>query len=240
MHKYQFLLFDLDGTVTDSGPGIMNAAHRALLAYNIEEADRERLRLFVGPPLDKSFMERYGFSEEDAWKAVAVFREYYNVTGIFENSVYPGIEEMLKSLKERGYILAIASSKPQIMIHRVLKHFDIEKYFDVIVGCELDGTRSSKSEVVTEVLSQLSNLAKERNLVNPHEMGDTDIISQIRMNAVMIGDRFYDVEGAHALELPCIGILYGYGSRQEMEDAKADFIFETVKDLENFFEADES
>lgn len=240
MHKYQFLLFDLDGTVTDSGPGIMNAAQRALLAYNIEEADRERLRLFVGPPLDKSFMERYGFSEEDAWKAVAVFREYYNEIGIFENSVYPGIEEMLKSLKERGYVLAIASSKPQIMIHRVLEHFDIEKYFDVIVGCELDGTRSSKSEVVTEVLIQLSRLAAERNLVNPHEMGDTDIISQIRMNAVMIGDRFYDVEGAHALGLPCIGILYGYGSRQEMEDAKADFIFETVKDLENFFEADES
>ena len=112
MQKYKFLLFDLDGTITDSGPGIMEAAHRALLAHNIEEADEKRLRLFVGPPLDKSFMERYGFSETQAWEAVGYFREYYNKTGVFENSVYPGFEKLLKELKDAGYVLAIASSKP--------------------------------------------------------------------------------------------------------------------------------
>ena len=236
MHKYQFILFDLDGTVTDSGPGIMNAARRALLRYNIEDADPERLRLFVGPPLDKSFIERYGFSEEDAWKAIGYFREYYNDKGIFENSVYPGMEELLSGLKERGYTVAIASSKPQVMIHKVLGHFDIEKYFDVIVGCELDGTRSTKSEVVQEVLSQLATLAVEKGLFTEKDTIDTEPAESVKQHAIMIGDRCYDAEGAHALGLPCIGILYGYGSREEMEQAKADYILETVKDLENFFE----
>ena len=236
MHKYHFLLFDLDGTVTDSGPGIMNAARRALLRYNIEEADTERLRLFVGPPLDKSFMERYGFSEEDAWKAIGYFREYYNDKGVFENSVYPGMEELLSDLRDKGYTVAIASSKPQVMIHKVLDHFDIAKYFDVIVGCELDGTRSTKSEVVQEVLSQLTDLAREQGLFAGEDKSQTDATELVKQHAIMIGDRCYDAEGAHALGLPCIGILYGYGSRDEMEQAKADYILETVKDLENFFE----
>ena len=223
MDKYRFLLFDLDGTVTDSGPGIMNAAQIALSRYNIEEADSERLRLFVGPPLDKSFMERYGFSEEQAWEAIGYFREYYNKTGIFENSVYPGMDNLLKELKEAGYVLAIASSKPIVLIHRVLGHFDIDKYFDVVVGCELDGTRSKKSEVIEEVIRQLSELALERGLPEVKEL------------SIMIGDRCYDVEGAHSFGLPCVGVLYGYGSREEMEEAGADYITETVETLGKLF-----
>ncbi len=223
MDKYRFLLFDLDGTVTDSGPGIMNAAQIALSRYNIEEADSERLRLFVGPPLDKSFMERYGFSEEQAWEAIGYFREYYNKTGIFENSVYPGMDNLLKELKEAGYVLAIASSKPIVLIHRVLGHFDIDKYFDVVVGCELDGTRSKKSEVIEEVIRQLSELALERGLPEVKEL------------SIMIGDRCYDVEGAHSFGLPCVGVLYGYGSREEMEEAGADYITETVETLGELF-----
>ena len=236
MHKYQYLLFDLDGTITDSGPGIMNAARRALLRYDIEETDLARLKLFVGPPLDKSFMERYGFSEEDAWKAIGYFREYYNDIGVFENSVYPGIEELLADLRDRGYLVAIASSKPQVMIHKVLNHFDIDKYFDVIVGCELDGTRSSKSEVVQEVLTQLGNLAVEKGFIDAEPDSVEQRIEAVKKHGIMIGDRCYDVEGAHALGLPCIGILYGYGTREEMEKANADYILETVKDLEKFFE----
>ncbi|WP_034443649.1 HAD hydrolase-like protein [Butyrivibrio sp. AE2032] len=223
MDKYRFLLFDLDGTVTDSGPGIMNAAQIALSRYNIEEADSERLRLFVGPPLDKSFMERYGFSEEQAWEAIGYFREYYNKTGIFENSVYPGMDNLLKELKEAGYVLAIASSKPIVLIHRVLGHFDIDKYFDVVVGCELDGTRSKKSEVIEEVIKQLSELALERGLPEVKEL------------SIMIGDRCYDVEGAHSFGMPCVGVLYGYGSREEMEEAGADYITETVETLGELF-----
>jgi phosphoglycolate phosphatase len=223
MDKYRFLLFDLDGTVTDSGPGIMNAAQIALSRYNIEEADSERLRLFVGPPLDKSFMERYGFSEEQAWEAIGYFREYYNKTGIFENSVYPGMDNLLKELKEAGYVLAIASSKPIVLIHRVLGHFDIDKYFDVVVGCELDGTRSKKSEVIEEVIRQLSELALERGLPEVKEL------------SIMIGDRCYDVEGAHSFGMPCVGVLYGHGSREEMEEAGADYITETVETLGELF-----
>ncbi len=223
MDKYRFLLFDLDGTVTDSGPGIMNAAQIALSRYNIEETDSERLRLFVGPPLDKSFMERYGFSEEQAWEAIGYFREYYNKTGIFENSVYPGMDNLLKELKEAGYVLAIASSKPIVLIHRVLGHFDIDKYFDVVVGCELDGTRSKKSEVIEEVIRQLSELALERGL------------SEVKELSIMIGDRCYDVEGAHSFGMPCVGVLYGYGSREEMEEAGADYITETVETLGELF-----
>ena len=236
MHKYQFLLFDLDGTITDSGPGIMNAASYALSRYNIEEPDPERLRLFVGPPLDKSFMGRYGFSEEDAWKAIGYFREYYNDGGIFENSVYPGIEELLCDLRSKGYLVAIASSKPQVMIHKVLGHFDIDKYFDVVVGCELDGTRSTKSEVVEEVLRQLSELGVKRDIISQDVTDENERIRIVKEHGIMIGDRCYDVEGSHSLGLPCIGILYGYGTRKEMEEAGADYILETVKDLENFFE----
>ena len=215
MQKYKYILFDLDGTVTESGPGIMNAASIALKSFGIEEKDISKLRLFVGPPLDKSFMERYGFTKEDAWKAIAVFREYYNDRGVFENSVYPGIEDMLKDLRSRGFITAIASSKPQPQVDKVLNHFHIAELFDTAVGCELDGTRSNKKEVIAEVLRRLSALDSAYS----------------RDKVIMVGDRCYDIEGAHAMSLPCIGVLYGYGSRQEHEDAGADFIADTVSDL---------
>ncbi len=233
MHKYRFLLFDLDGTITDSGPGIMNAAQRALLRYNIEEADKQRLRLFVGPPLDQSFMERYGFSKEQAWEAISVFREYYNVKGVFENSVYPGMEALLKDLKNTGYIIAIASSKPQVLIHKVLDHFDLVSYFDVIVGCELDGTRSEKAEVIQEVLNQLSGLAVKRDIISDKAYTPDSLIEKVKAHCVMIGDRSYDVKGAHSFDLPCIGVLYGYGTKDEMEEAGADYIAPTVEDLRN-------
>ncbi len=251
MHKYKFLLFDLDGTVTDSGPGIMEAARRALLAHNIEEADEQRLRLFVGPPLDKSFIERYGFSEEQAWDAIGAFRAYYNDKGVYENSVYPGMDTLLSNLKAAGYVVAIASSKPQVLIHKVLAHFDIDKYFDVVVGCELDGTRSNKAEVIEEVLRQLSEIAEGMGLEGGDAAADEmahDVMSAgglvhgghknahafVMSHSIMIGDRSYDVVGAHAFDLPCIGVLYGYGSRQEFQDAGADYICETVEDLGNY------
>lgn len=233
MHKYRFLLFDLDGTITDSGPGIMKAAQIGLLRYNIEESDEQRLRLFVGPPLDQSFMERYGFSKEQAWEAIAAFREYYNEKGVFENSVYPGMEDLLEDLKDDGYIIAIASSKPQVLIHKVLGHFNLVSYFDVIVGCELDGTRSEKAEVIQEVLTQLSDIAVKRARICA-DADDTDsLIEEIKSSCVMIGDRCYDVKGAHSFGLPCIGVLYGYGTEDEMKEAGADYIAPTVEDLRN-------
>lgn len=225
MNNKKYILFDLDGTITDSGPGIMNAAQYALKSMGMEEKDPDRLRLFVGPPLDKSFMGRYGMDMEQALVAIAKFREYYNETGIFENSVYEGIEPLLATLKEKGYVLAIASSKPQVMIHIVLEHFSIKKYFDVIVGCELDGRRSDKKEVVEEVLRQLSEIPDQDGYV---PVSKEDLISR----SVMVGDRCYDVTGSHEFGLECIGILYGYGTREEMEKAGADYIADTAKDLE--------
>ena len=215
MQKYKFFLFDLDGTITESGPGIMNAAAIALKSFGIEEKDPAKLRLFVGPPLDKSFVERYGFTTEDAWKAIAVFREYYTVTGLFENSVYSGIEDMIKDLRSKGFITAIASSKPQPQVNTVLDHFHISDLFDTAVGCELDGTRSNKSEVIKEVLRRLKERCSDYS---------TDKV-------IMVGDRCYDIDGAHAMSLPCIGAVYGYGSRKELEDAGADYIADTVWDL---------
>ncbi len=215
MKKYKYLMFDLDGTITESGPGIMNAAAIALKHFGIEEKDPERLSLFVGPPLDVSFMGRYGMSEEDSLEAIRVFREYYNVTGIFENSVYSGIVPMLKDLRERGYITAIASSKPQVMVKIVLDHFGITDLFDTFVGCELDGRRSKKSEVIEEVLRQFQAM-------------DPDYSKD---KVIMVGDRCYDIIGAHEQSLPCIGVSYGYGSRQELEEAGAEHIAATVEDL---------
>ena len=231
MSKFSFVLFDLDGTITDSGPGIIKAAMLALEHFGIRENDEERKRLFVGPPLDRSFMDRYGLSKDQAWEAIGVFREYYNDKGVFENSVYPGMDALLKELKDNGLVLAIASSKPQPLIHKVLSHFELEKYFDVIVGCELDGTRSTKSEVVKEVLSRLSDIARKRNMLDCSDADPEEKVSEVIKKSVMVGDRFYDVEGSHAFEIPCIGVLYGYGTRKEMEDAHADYIAETVEDI---------
>ncbi|MCR4834602.1 MAG: HAD hydrolase-like protein [Butyrivibrio sp.] len=216
MNKYKYILFDLDGTITESGPGIMNAAKYALKHYGIEENDISKLKLFVGPPLDVSFMDRYGFDKEKASEAIAKFREYYNVTGIFENSVYEGMKQLLESLRSSGYKIAIASSKPQVMVHRVLEHFDIQNYFDVIVGCELDGRRSKKEEVIEEVLDQFG-----------FKKGD-DL-----SDMVMIGDRCYDMTGAVEFGMTGIGVLYGYGTRKELEESGATIIAATVDDLKN-------
>ena len=153
MKKY--LLFDLDGTLTDPKIGITTCVQYALHSFGIEEPDLDKLEPFIGPPLRDSFMEFYGFTAEQAEEAVAKYRERFQNTGIFENEVYAGIPEMLKNLQSKGYFLALASSKPQIYVERILEHFDLKKYFAVVVGSELDGTRETKDQVVQETLHQL-------------------------------------------------------------------------------------
>lgn len=212
----KYVLFDLDGTLTESGPGIMNAAKIALNHFGIEENNVENLHKFVGPPLTESFGQRYGMNEADTQEAIAVFRKYYNVTGIYENSVFEGIQEMLQQLKSNGLLLSIASSKPRPMIDIVVDHFDIRKYFDVIVGCELDGTRSQKKEVVDEVIRLFGELS-----------GDDAVLE----HSIMVGDRMYDVNGARECGLECIGVTYGYGTRQELQDAGAAYIVDSVNEL---------
>ena len=217
---YQYILFDLDGTLTDSMPGITRAVQYALRRYGIEETNLDALKPFVGPPLTDSFMEFYGFSPEDAAKAIALYRERFAPIGIFENSVYPGIPDLLERLKEKGMLLAVASSKPECYVRQILAHFDIEKYFDVVVGSELDGSRSQKEEVVEEALKRLGIL--------------TVPVEKRKSVCVMIGDRKFDLQGAKAHFLTGVGAGYGYASAGELEEEGADYIAETVEKLAQY------
>ena len=206
-----FVLFDLDGTLTDPAEGITNSVAYALDKYGIEVADKSTLNVFIGPPLSESFRKYFKFSILQSVDAVTKYREYYHDRGIFENRLYEGITELLATLKDAGKCVIMATSKPTVFAERIADHFDFRKYFDIIVGSELDGTRIDKAEVIKEALRQAGDPSPER--------------------CIMIGDRLHDVVGAKKTGLPCIGVLYGYGSREELEEAGADMIAETVNDL---------
>ncbi len=203
--------FDLDGTLTDSADGIVNSVIYALKSFGIEETDREALRSFVGPPLKDSFMERYGFSPEKAEEALNRFRERFTTIGIFENSLYPGIPKVLSAIRERGDRVILATSKPEVFAKRILDHFDLTQYFDHICGANLDeSNRVEKEEVLQYAL--------EKSGADPKA-------------SYMIGDRKYDMEAGRKLGFSTVGVLYGYGSREELETAGADVICETVEEL---------
>lgn len=214
-----YLLFDLDGTLTDPKEGITACVQYALASFGIEEPDLNNLTPFIGPPLKESFMEFYGFDEEKAEAAVAKYRERFQDTGIFENRIYDGIPEMIRKLKGNHKKLAVASSKPTVFVERILEHFEIRKYFDVVVGSELDGTRTDKAEVIEEVLRRLYG----------EDAGDLD---QKKRNTVMIGDRKYDVAGAKAQGVESVAVAYGYGRMDELKIAKPDYIVRSVEELE--------
>ncbi len=208
---YKYVLFDLDGTLTDPGEGITNSVMYALRHFGIEETDREKLFSFIGPPLVDSFMEKYGFSEEDAREATSEFRVYFRERGIFENVPYKGMKECLDELKERGHILAVATSKPEVFARRILERFGFLPCFDYVFGASMDETLTRKDEVIAYALE---------------EMGVTD-----RSACVMVGDRSHDILGAKKNGLDAIGVLFGYGSREELEEAGARYIAETVEDI---------
>lgn len=213
----QYLLFDLDGTLTDPKVGITTCVQYALQDFGIEEPDLDKLTPFIGPPLAESFKQFYGMNEEQAGRAVEKYRERFKDTGIFENEVYKGIPKMLKILKQKGFHLAVASSKPTVFVERILKHFKLDCYFEAVVGSELDGTRVNKDEVVCEVLQRLfRNRTVERDKV------------------YMIGDRKFDAEGAKAMGIESVGVTYGYGSMEELREAHADYIVRSVEELTSF------
>lgn len=214
MKKY--FLFDLDGTLTDPKIGITTCVQYALQSFGIEEPDLDKLEPFIGPPLKDSFMTFYGMSSQQAEEAVAKYRERFSDKGLFENEIYPGIAPMLKLLSEKGFRLAVASSKPTVYVERILEHFGIRQYFKVVVGSELDGRRTNKDEVVMEALRQL--------------FGHKPILYQ---EVYMIGDRRFDVEGAHAMKVESIGVTYGYGGMAELREAHADYIVESVEELQD-------
>ncbi len=233
---FQYILFDLDGTLTDPKVGITKSVQYALQALGIEEPDLDKLEPFIGPPLKDSFMEFYGFHHEQTEIAVEKYRERFVVTGIFENEIYAGIAQMLANLHCAGKKLAIASSKPTVLVERILEHFAIKAYFDVVVGSEMDGTRSRKEEVVEEALRRLV----PQIFVNSSERSaEESSIQQINKKALrksiaMVGDRKFDIEGAKAFGLTGIGVAFGYAQEGELEQAGADYIVETVAELERF------
>lgn len=209
----KYMLFDLDGTLTDPQEGITNSVAYALEQYGIHVEDRSSLNKFIGPPLKDSFMEYYGFAEDRAEEAVWKYREYFNEDGIFENKVYPGIPQMLQRLNDQGKILIVATSKPTVYAKRILKRFELSQYFADVQGSEMDGRRTKKEEVISYALEQ----------------------NQITDNAqaVMIGDREHDIIGAKKCGLDSIGVLFGYGSREELEGCGAGQIVDTVQMLED-------
>ncbi|MBO5472561.1 MAG: HAD family hydrolase [Lachnospiraceae bacterium] len=220
---YQYILFDLDGTLTDPKIGITSCVQYALRKMGIEEPDLDKLEPFIGPPLTDSFREFYEMDEENAAQAVRYYRERFSTVGLFENQVYPGIPEMLEELKRAGKRLAIASSKPTVFVKKILEHFEICQYFDVIVGSELDGTRSRKEEVVEEALRQL--LPEKETEKYPDGNGGFD------KAVVMVGDRKFDVEGAIEHGIASVGVAYGYAAEGELAEAGADYVVETVEEL---------
>ena len=204
-------LFDLDGTLTDPFEGITNSVVHALKRYNIRVADKKDLSVFIGPPLVESFMKYYGFTESEAKNAVEVYREHFGTKGLFENELYDGIPQLLEKLKNDGKTVIMATSKPEIYARQIAEHFDIAKYFDYMAGSELSGVRIAKNEVIDYALEIL---------------GITD-----RESCIMIGDRLHDINGAKKAGMRSIGVLWGYGSREELEGAGADYICEKVEDI---------
>lgn len=211
---YSTIFFDLDGTLTDPGVGITNSVAYALKKWDIEVSARSLLYPFIGPPLSDSFQRYFGFSKEDSMKAIEYYREYFRDRGIFENEVYPGVHEMLTALRNEGKTIVLATSKPEGFAKTILEHFDLAKYFDFVAGASMDESRSKKGQVIAYALESLRITDKS--------------------TVVMVGDREHDVMGAKENSLDCIGVLFGYGSREELETAGATYVAEQVGDILRF------
>lgn len=202
------VLFDLDGTLTDSGEGIMNCVQLTLNHFGIPVERRDDLRVFVGPPLRETF-PKFGVPEAEVEHAIEIYRSRYNTVGIFENYPYPGVRELLHALKEEGFRLFVATSKPEVSANRVLDRFELSQYFEEIAGATWDGSRDTKESVIAYLLEKIGN-------VN---------------HAVMVGDTRYDVEGASLHKIPTIGVSWGYGTVEELMQAGAVAIANTAESL---------
>ena len=213
--SYGVALFDLDGTLIDSGEGITNSVAYSLRKFGIEIKDKTELYRFIGPPLHESYENFYGFSKEKAKTAVEYYREYYREKGIFENQVYEGVEELLKTLYDAGKLLIVATSKPKLFAEQILNYLDLAKYFTYIAGANMDGTMTKKAEVIQYALTtaDVSDFSK----------------------AVMIGDREHDILGAKAVGVDAIGVLFGYGDYEELKNAGADYIVKKAEEIAAIF-----
>ena len=214
---YKAIFFDLDGTLTESGEEITKSVQYALEKLGKPEEDLDKLRVFIGPPLMEQFMKYADVDETEARRAVEYYRERYAVKGIFENRPYDGVENLLRELKGRGYILAVASSKPEYYVTKILDYFNLSSYFEVVVGSEMNGARTSKTEVIEEALKRLN-------------------MSDRRKEVLMVGDKEHDVLGARAAGLACVAVGYGYGTKEELTAAQPLKIVASIEELLRFFD----
>ncbi len=205
------VLFDLDGTLIDSSMGITKSVQYALKHLGIEETDVTKLYSFIGPPLFDSFQKQYQFSEEQAELAVKKYRERYNETGIYECSLYPRAAHCIRTLKGQGYLIGLASSKPEVFCKKILGHFGILDLFDEVVGATFDGKRSTKEQVLQEVFGRWKRIEKE--------------------SMCLVGDTVFDVKGAKEVGIPCVVVTYGFGDLEEMKEAGADAICHSMDEL---------
>lgn len=209
---FEYLFFDLDGTLTNPALGITNSFKYAYQYFGMEIPSYEKLCTFIGPPLIETFKNNFGFDDKKAEEGVKIYREYFSTKGLFENSVYPGIENLLEKLKKNQKHLIVATSKPEFYALQILEHFGLSKYFDFICGSLMDESRSEKSEVILYALEKCKNPPQEKIL--------------------MIGDRKHDVLGAKKNGIKSCGVLFGYGSKDELEKSGADFICQNIEELE--------
>lgn len=208
--KEKILLFDFDGTLADSSEGVFGCVLHALKKMGRPLPDGATLRKFIGPPLRESFQTQCGLSPQEAEEAVALYREEYSVTGLYKCRMYEGIESLLGRLKEEGFVLAVATSKPEVYARKILEGLHISQYFTFIAGAEFAGERTDKPAVIRYALDSL-------------HASPTD--------ALMIGDRFHDVEGAHAFGMGCVGVLWGFGSEEEFVSCGADLVCADTEEL---------
>lgn len=211
MTVYDVVLFDLDGTLTDPKIGITRSIQYALSKAGIEENDVDKLVSFIGAPLTESFRKYYSFDESEARHVVESYREYYSAKGIYENAVYPGIPELLESLKSRGKRLIVATLKPKVYADRVLEHFALSEYFSFVAGSDLEMTVSSKKEIIRAAVAKASNKPGQK--------------------LVMVGDREQDIVGAHEAGIDSIAVAYGYGTLEELRRAGPTHVAHSVEDL---------
>lgn len=229
---YDILLFDLDGTLTNSKEGITKSVQYALKHFGFPEEDLDKLTCFIGPPLTDQFEAYCGVSREKALEITAKFRERYNTIGLWENELFPGIADMLAVLKKAGKRLAVATSKPEDTAKRILGKFQVLEYFETVSGSEMDKGRTTKSEVIEEALIRMGCSRKDGKRPDglepaekfPPEFWDTERI-------LMIGDRKHDVEGAAAFHMDCAGVGFGFAEEGELEQAGAVFVADTVEEL---------
>lgn len=209
------ILFDLDGTLTDPFLGITRSVAYSLKSFGIEVDDLETLKPFIGPPLDVSFREYYHMDEAQSWKAVEKYREYFSKKGLFENKVYEGMEGFLQSLLNMDMKLYVCTSKPEVFAKEILDHFSLTPYFTGIYGATLDGSLKNKGDVIAHCIKQ-----EQLNI----------------QDCMMVGDRQHDIVGAHQNQIPCIGVLYGYGSLEEFQEYHCDYIAKDLIELKKIIE----